>query len=608
MANKMTWLSGEVKHKEAITKVDRILEDLAREVVSQKWIPYPKNIYDDIWTFDIKREIRLKTPYKKDNIRMFQATPEDGDFKKGDELVQDVDYIVINDIIVGKGDSNLGKSGIGDKVFIEVNYEAEEFQRLTFLEERLPSGAIEVVAKLKSRPQGKISIFKDTIAKVVDEDLQQEGDNMIFRFSRSPVSNSNNANHKLTIKVDGVTKKVDEDFTMDYFRGIAIFNQALDNPTSVTATYGHRTGIRGDELEASKYQIFGDRIIDKSGKTLKDLDIVVEVDYYWKLHYPERIEDIKDGDRIVLKTTVDVSSARDWSKGKDYYWELKRYDSSNEIDSLTGLQSRFGATLGKEDNTTLDDKLSSDWRKWAWYKGQISKDNGVILDDQLGVSMWFTFTMEHMAVVIQGNPTPDLGVSNEKNYIVSFAYLGALETYKDSLQEDYVNNFAYTISSDILPMAEGEYSTKWGKNTGTGVTDILMEKTLSNVPYQAHYPSIHTTPEFMRKHFIEASTSTGKHNLSKITVVHPYERERGEMQSILMGDKSSLFHLDKLISDKDNEDYRGVLLNEEKNFRNECGKAVTSKEKHWLTFNINAPYWLANNSPNIHYGISLRTQ
>lgn len=609
MAEKMTWLQGELRHVPHKTTVKRILEDLAKTLVSQEWVGYDKNANDIAWTFNMRREIRLREPFKEDNLRLFKTTFEDGAYKKGVQLTLGEDYIVLNDVIRGKGDSSLEKSGIGDKVLIEVTYEADEFQRATFLEERLPSGEVEVVAKLKSRPQGQVVLYEDTILRIENEQLHQKGDNEVFTFARSPISDTLKATHRLKVMVDGVEKKVGIDFEMDYFNGNLTFNEPLESVTSITATYGYRTGLRGNLIPNDKYRVYGDRIIDRSGKTLKNLDVVVEVNYFWKLHYPEKIEDIRDSvdNRIVLSTDIDISSARDWSRTKTYYWEVKQYDKEDdEIDYLTGIKHRYGATLSEDDNTTLDDKLSSDWRKFSWYKGIVGKEEGVVLDDNLQVNFWVSFTREHLNITIQGNPTPDTGDNN--NYIIGYGYVGMLEPYEGAIEEDYLNNFAYNFSSDIHPMKRTDYSTKWGQNTGTGITDILMEKTLSNVPYQAHLPAFHTTPEFMKKTFIGKSEATGEHHLSEITVVHHYERERGKLQNVLIGDRSALFHLDELISDKDVFDDRGVLLNNDDEFRNQCGKPVVSKEKHWLVFNINAPYWLGNNSPNVHYGIAIRTK
>lgn len=606
MKKNRKWLEGEVKFVEGKTTIDTLLETLAREIVSQNWIEYNKNPKDKAWVFDTKREVWLRDIFKKENIKVFKATIKDKEYVKGEELKQGEDYTLVQNVIRGKGKGNENGTSIGDKILIEVNYEAEEFQRATFIKKVYPSGEFETVATLKSRPQGKIYLYNDTITHIKDEVLHQEGGNEVYEFSRAPVSDTEKAEHKLEVKVNGTKKELGVDFDVDFYNGYLIFRDTLEDSDVVTATYGHKTGIRKDLIPDSKYKIYKNEIIDTTGGELEGKDVMVDVDYYWKLHYPEKVEDIKDLEekRIVLKTTVDISTAKDWSLTKDYYWELKYYDKEEEEeDYKTGVLSRYGATLDKEDDTTLDDELSGEWGKLSWYKS-IGFEEGLVFDDWLPIRYWLSFTQEHLNLVLQGDPSPDK--HPYKNYIIAYAYLGMLTPYEGAEREDLQNNFAYTISSDKHPMAEEEYSTKWGVNTGTGVSDILMEKTDSNIPYQAHYPSFHTSPEFMDKHFIQASEFTGSHHFSEVTVTHAYERERGKLQNMLIGDRSSIFHLDELISNKDNVNYSGVLIDHENNHKNKCGQPLKSKEKRWVMFNINAPYWFGNNSPNVHYGIAIR--
>ena len=103
-----------------------------------------------------------------------------------------------------------------------------------------------------------------------------------------------------------------------------------------------------------------------------------------------------------------------------------------------------------------------------------------------------------------------------------------------------------------------------------------------------------------------SSEYTGSHHFSELVVTHPVQRERGKMQGVIVGDRSSIHHLDELISNKDEFNPSGILLNEKKKHYNDCGGANISKEKKWVSFNINSPYWFMNNSPNVFYGLALR--
>ena len=598
------WLEGEVKFVEGKTTIKQFLRTLAMEMVTQKWIPYDKNPTDPAWVFDLRREIWLPSAFKPENVKLYKATINQvtNEYEKGAEITNS-NYMVINNIIRGIGDVSSG-TNIGDSVFIEVNYEAEEFQRATFLEEILPSGEIKNVAKLKSRPQGIIHVFEDTIQLITGEELHQTGGDEIYKFAKAPISDSQGS-HKVKIYKNG-TQVNEEDYVIDYFNGLVLFNTPNQDTDKLTADYGFKTGKRGSEVDQTKYKIYKDRVIDNTTTgELKNLDVIVDVDYYWELHEPATVQDIDSTtQRIVLKTTVDISSARNWTKTKTYYWELAYYDKSTEVDAYkTGVKSRFGATLDSSDPTTLDDDLSSEWAKWSWYREE-GFEEGLVFDDWLPVRYWMNFTREYANLVLQGDPSPD--IHPYKNYIISYAYLGMIKPYDNAKVEDLENNFAMTVSSDKHPEAPNEYATTWGLGTGTGISDIVMERTGSNIPYQAHYPAFHTTPEFMDKHFIHVSEFTGSHHFSEVTVTHAYERERGKLQGMLIGDRSSIFHLDELISNKDEFDYRGALVGGDNNFRNQCGLPLKSQEKRWIMFNINAPYWFANNSPSVFYGVALR--
>lgn len=595
------YLEGELKYVEGKTTIKDFLHTLSTRIVSQQWIPLERNLVDPSWTFNLRREIWLNSSYDPQNVRVYLAEmDEDGNFQKG-ELIDSENYHVINNIIRGVGEGEGVQ--IGDRVLIDVNYEPEFFQQVTFLENELPSGDIENLAKMKSRPQGKIKIYEEVLQDIENEELYQVGGDEVYRFGKYPVSNAEGEKEVVIYRDGDVIPK--EEYTIDYFNGVVLFHVQQDHNTLITADYKFRTGVKGSEIPESNYEWYNDTLIDRTETgELKNTETIVEVDYYWMLHYPSLVEDVRDSDRVVFKTDVDVSSSRNFSRTKTYYWELKYYNDSSEKDSyLTGIQSRFGATLDDEDDTTLDEELSSEWAKWSWYKEE-GFDDGLIFRDWLPIRYWINFTKEYANFVLQGDPSPDVHPYN--NYVISYGYLGMVKPYENAVVEDYENNFAMTIGSDQHPEAESEYPTTWGLRTGTGVSDIVMEKTDSNIPYQAHLPSFHTSPEFMDKHFIHASEFTGSHSFSEVTVTHAYERERGKLQGMLIGDRSSIFHLDELISNKDHFDTRGALIGGDKELTNKCGFPFESKEKRWVMFNINAPYWFANNSPNVHYGIAIR--
>lgn len=601
MAEAKKYLEGELNYAEGKTTIANFLSTISKELITQNWIEYNKNETDHAWSFDLSREVWLPSSFTPENIKLYKATlQEDNTYLKGEEILT-TSYVIINNIIRGIGTPVASGTNVGDRVLIEVCYEATKFQQTTFAESILPYGDFETFALLKSRPQGDIRVFKDTIQVITGEELYQYGGYEFYKFGKFPISNSKKIHN---VKIYRNSSLVDaSEYVVDYFNGILLFNKTQKKSDVITADYGFRTGERGEEILASKYKRFQNRLIDTTvSRELTDVDVIVDADYYWTLHHPKTHSEIKD--RIVLKTDVDISSTGDRVKLKTYYVEMKYMESSNKESEKykTGVQVRFGSTLKTLDETTLDEELSSEWAKMSWYK-ETSFADGVVFKDWLPIRYWMNFTKEFCNIVIQGDPSPD--IHPYTNYIIGYTYFGMLKGYDNAKNEDLENNFAMTVSSDVIPEGDSEFATTWGVKTGTGITDIVMERTGSNIPYQAHYPSFHTSPEFMDKHFITASEFTGSHHFSEVAVTHGYERERGKLQGMLIGDRSAIFHLDELISDKDMFDIRGALT-DGTDVRNEYGFPFESKEKRWVEFSINAPYWFANNSPNMFYGVALR--
>lgn len=127
-----------------------------------------------------------------------------------------------------------------------------------------------------------------------------------------------------------------------------------------------------------------------------------------------------------------------------------------------------------------------------------------------------------------------------------------------------------------------KFSDKFGKDTGTGVNDIMMFQTRSGLKYQRHQAAFITTEEFMRKEKSGQSRWTGKFHLSPIYIEHSYDKQRGWLDGIMAVDDSGIEHLDELIVDKD-----------------------TPNEEVYKFFRVNAPYSMFNNSPNYAYGLAI---
>lgn len=299
--------------------------------------------------------------------------------------------------------------------------------------------------------------------------------------------------------------------------------------------------------------------------TVKDIvkalaiDLTIATQNNWTLKVPNTTGEITDS--CILETTTTFN--------KKFYLKITKPE-----DSLNHIMLQIG---NKFDDGTKDLEAGkhSTTARFSWYR-DIKE---LYLGEWLPVQYWLSFSEDFINIILQGDPSPD--VPPYENYLISYAYIGALIGYEGA-DEDTDYNFALTTSSDKF-LEDGEYPKEFGNRTGSGITDIIMVGTRTGTPYQAHYPSFHTTNPSMDKNFIGSSNWTHKYHMSELVVTHAYDRERGKLQNMLVGDRSAIYHLDELIQDK------GL-----------------DTEKTYKMFNINAPYNFLNNGPNVLYGIAIR--
>jgi hypothetical protein len=286
-------------------------------------------------------------------------------------------------------------------------------------------------------------------------------------------------------------------------------------------------------------------------------DLTLAATNKWSLAYPESVDMIAD--TAIIKTTT--------SFGLIAFLKIYR---------PAGVLNHVLMTLGNKMNeagTDIDAERANEPVRFAWYRESTEVD----LFQWTAVQYWLSFSADFINVVLQGDPSLD--IVPYKNYLISYAYIGALESFEGA-DADKTYNFGITCSSDILPT---EYSTKYGMRTASCITDIGMLGTRTGTPFQAHLPKFSTSWEYTDKNFITSSQWTHKHHMSDIIIYHAYDRERGKLRNVLIGDRSAIFHLDVLVIDKG-----------------------TETEKQYVMFNINAAYSILNNGPNVLYGIAVR--
>lgn len=276
----------------------------------------------------------------------------------------------------------------------------------------------------------------------------------------------------------------------------------------------------------------------------------------WTLEHPATLGDITEKAIMSTETTFK----------QKFYLQIEK-----AADVLNYLIMQMGTEL-TDTKEEIKEGSRSEKARFAWYR----ETDGLFMGDWLPVRYWLSFNQDFINIVAEGDASPD--VSPYNHYLISYAYVGAVESYEGGDADDKYN-FMLTAGSNEAPT----FATTYGQRTGTGTTDIIAVGTRTGVPYQAHYTAFQSIDPWMDKNYIQASNWTHKHHFSEVTVVHAVDRERGKLQNLLIGDRSAIFHLDELIKNKG-----------------------TDEEEVWKMFNINAPYSFINNSANVLYGIAIR--
>lgn len=309
----------------------------------------------------------------------------------------------------------------------------------------------------------------------------------------------------------------------------------------------------------------GSTTVKEFVKSIASILITDGGDAKWSLAHPASAGTITNKCILSAKPFTDLTAPDQ----KEFYLKIERPASSLNHVLLT-IGDKLNGT--KDD---LDEERSGVPAKFAWYRDPKDVD-GLIFGDWLPIRYWLNVDHKTINLTIQGEPSVD--VPPYRNYMFSWAYIGALESYEGG-DRDVDGNFCLTVGSDLPPTN----STKFGLNTGNGVLDITMAYTRAGAPYQAHMPKFKTDNPYRDKHFIGASEWTHKYHFDEITVVHKYDRERGKLRNVLIGDRSAIYHNDELI-------YKKGL----------------PEEEVYRAFQINSPYWMVEESANPLYGIILK--
>lgn len=290
----------------------------------------------------------------------------------------------------------------------------------------------------------------------------------------------------------------------------------------------------------------------------------------WELVHPASIGAVTN--KVIVSTkpfSLDGESNHD---NTEFYLMIERPAVGEEGElALNYVELTIGDKLNESKDGFVEEHYGESAR-YAWYR-DFKGIEGLYYGEWLPIRYFMNIDIKTLNIVIQGDPSIDVGPYH--NALFSWANIGALESYEGG-DADTKGNFGITVGSDIPPTR----SLRFGANTGTGVLDVTMAYSRAGAPYQSHDLKFKADNPYKDKYFIGPSEWTHKYHFDTATVMHKYDRERGKLRNVLIGDRSSLENNAELIYMKGETIYK--------------------------SYQINAPYNAIEESANPLYGVILR--
>lgn len=300
----------------------------------------------------------------------------------------------------------------------------------------------------------------------------------------------------------------------------------------------------------------------------------------WKLEYPNSLGEINNKVIVSTKPFSLDDDGNASNKDNEFYLMIERpvvegeENEDGEKYSLNYVELTIGDKLNSAKDSFEKERHGMSAR-YAWYR-DFKDIEGLYYGEWLPIKYFMNIDLRSINLVIQGDPSID--VRPYHNALFSWAYIGAIESYEGG-DDDTKGNFGLTVGSDLAP----ERSLIFGANTATGVLDINMAYSRAGAPYQSHDLKFKADNPYKDKYFIGPSEWTHKFHFDEPTVVHKYDRERGKLRNVLIGDRSSLENNAELIY-----------------------KKGEPEEKVYKSYQLNAPYTAIEESANPLYGVILR--
>ena len=337
----------------------------------------------------------------------------------------------------------------------------------------------------------------------VTDEILISGDNLIFTTSETDLYDQVPLMIK-TLNGDDVT----DPFTVNYTDGIITFE--VEQVETLTLTYQF---MQAYKIQTGLAKITN-RIVLKTTTTLVTPDS--SEDPYGSdtdsqisqiTMYLEIIKPIK----AVNPETGSVSSYNN-----DYYIQCRVFDvwddvaeshAANEYD-ISGVISKFNSHV-------------SEWANFSWYRyfsellkdalddtpGTTDLERGMTYDKMPNAGVFGTMTIQfyiscnndRIAMVLVGDPT-----LSYDDYMISFAYVGTIDSFEDSTN-DTAGNFAITTGSSVVPCYINNTMLPISTSVeGFGASSIIIDNSID----------VAETPDAYLPNLGSATTHTVEHKVS----------------------------------------------------------------------------------------------
>lgn len=267
-------------------------------------------------------------------------------------------------------------------------------------------------------------------------------------------------------------------YKVDELAGTITFFKAYTENDEITADYEWTNDATNESIMA-----ITDRVVLKTTTTKVDADpdpygvdpdlAIEQITMYLELYKPAKLVNPETG----REDYQSINGSYISTSANNHYINCRVFDA---FDPVTGQMA--------------PNARPSEWAKLSWYKdwheqlkdaldtdpGTQNVQDGVMLQElrtigingDLPIQFWASVNNDRIILVLMGDPALDYN-----NYLISFMYVGKIQSFEGSVN-DTAGNFALTTSSSTIPAVVGKRPT--GRPERDGLPVIFRDGTLED--------------------------------------------------------------------------------------------------------------------------------